>query len=89
MSLNCKALVNVSLYFRYNIFELSCANIYELRQTMMYGDFENCFYKLSDEDRKQRIVMDASIETFIESQLDIKRNMISKWGCLCERVMTM
>ena len=66
MSLNCKALVNVKLYFKYNIFELSCDNIYKLRHTMMYGDFENCFYEFSDEDRTQRIVMYDSTDTFIE-----------------------
>ena len=52
MPLNCKALVNVKLYFEYNRFELSCDNIYKVRHTMMYGDFENCLCKSIDEDRK-------------------------------------
>ena len=55
----------------------------------MYGDFGNCFHKFSDEDRKQRIVMDGSIDKFIEGQLEIKQNMISEWGCLCEKIMNM
>ena len=86
MSLNCKALVNVKLYFKYNIFELSCGNIYKLRHTMMYGDFENCFYKFTDDDRKHRILMDRSIDTF-NGQLDLKHHIISTWGGLCKKLM--
>ena len=55
----------------------------------MYGEFENCLYKFIDEDRKQRIVMDWTIDTFIDGKLEIKHKMISKWGGLCEKVMNM
>ena len=87
MSLKCKALVNIKLYLSYNLFEFNCDNIYKLRHTTMYGDFENCFYKLIDEDRKQRIVIDWTICTFINGQLEIKHKMTSKRGGVCEKVM--
>ena len=55
----------------------------------MYGDFESCLYKFIDADRNHRIVMDWTIDTFINGQLEIKHNMISKFGDLCEKVMNM
>ena len=87
MSLNCKAYVNVKLYFKFNLFDLDIENISKLKHTMLYGDFDGAFYKFSDEDRKQQIRMDKSIDTFINGQLEIKDNMINKWGGLCSKLL--
>jgi len=55
---------------------------------MLHGGFDGAFYKFSDEERKRRIRMDYYlIEIFIIEQLEIKHNMISKWGGLCEKLM--
>ena len=87
MSLNCKAYVNYKLYFKFNLFDLDIDNICKLRHTMLHGDFDGAFYKFTDEERKHRIKLDKWIEIFIIEQLDIKHNMITKWGGLCEKLM--
>ena len=88
MSLNCKGNVNYKLYFKFNLFDLDIDNICKLRHTMLHGGFDGAFYKFTDEERKRRILMDNySIEIFIIEQLEIKHNMISKWGGLCEKLM--
>ena len=87
MTLNCKGKVNVKLYFKFNLFDLYIENISKLKHTMLYGDFDGAFYKFSDEDRKQQIRMDKSIDTFINGQLEIKDNMINKWGGLCSKLL--
>ena len=46
-------------------------------------------YKFTDEDREQRILMDSTIDTFVNGQLESKRKMKSKWGGLCEEIMNM
>ena len=87
MSLNCKAYVNVKIYFQFNLFDLDIDNISKLKHTMLYGDFDGAFYKFSDEDRKHKVIMDKSIDIFINTQLEIKDNMISKWGALCSKLL--
>ena len=54
---------------------------------MLHGDFDGSFYKFTDEERKYRIRMEYTIEIFIIEQLNIKHNMITKWGGLCEKLM--
>ena len=86
MSLNCKGNVNYKLYFKFNLFDLDIDNICKLRHTMLHGNFDGALYKFTDEE-KQRVKLDKRIEIFIIEQLDIKHDMITKWGGLCEKLM--